>query len=398
MRAEPKTILLFLYNHYDVVKRLFLQYGQYGNIQQHELDELLEDTEPEIRARLLEYKLLKPIGSDFEMHSVFFSLMEFILSEFKPLLPETIGKYHHSISKLYQKIRAGINGDRVLVAQMIRDLNGEIREFLELVERNTSALLKETRELKANVSKIEYREKVLRASRWIEEYVLPLNKILDVSHGDSVAQQLYDVAQYANNRRLNFDDENIRLQFEKLYDQLINTNDELLRQSKILINELLPLIERIRTESMILTGWIEFLKKPYRRPVPKLLKATRASLISKSMYINTWEYFEQFSEADDVFLEDESVEMEKWIFNKAAYKELLMSQLPVENFFDWAGKLVQEEYKDIDPEKLFALMMLLFEEEVVIEPMGDAETFDEIRTTRSLIKVPQIKVTTDGLF
>jgi hypothetical protein len=66
-----------------------------------------------------------------------------------------------------------------------------------------------------------------------------------------------EISEYANRRRLDFGDETNRSEFEKLYIQLIQTNTDLLRQSKILTNELLPLLERIRTESLILTGWIE---------------------------------------------------------------------------------------------------------------------------------------------
>ena len=183
----------------------------------------------------------------------------------KPMLPETIEKYHTSIAELFRKIRENINGDKVTLSQRLNDLAIEVRSFYEMVERNTISLLQETRELKANVKKIDYREKIVRASRWIDEYIIPLNKILDINHSTSVANKLYEISEYSNKYRLNFDDENSRVQFEKLYFQLIQVNDNLLRQSKILTNELLPLIERIRTESIILTGWITYLKNPYKR-------------------------------------------------------------------------------------------------------------------------------------
>ena len=95
-------------------------------------------------------------------------------------------------------------------------------------------LLTETRELKSNVAKIDYREKVHKASFWIEYYIIPLNQILDVHQYDSVASKLYEVSEYVNQKRLLYQEEDIRSQFEKLYSQLIQVNDNLLRQSKIL--------------------------------------------------------------------------------------------------------------------------------------------------------------------
>jgi hypothetical protein len=109
--------------------------------------------------------------------------------------------------------------------------------------------------------------------------------ILDVNHSESISNKLLDVSEYANQRRLNFEDEGIRQSFEKLYHLLIQTNDDLLKQSKILTNDLLPLIDRIRTESLILTGWIEFLKYPYKISPPKLLKMDKVNPLSNKIYL-----------------------------------------------------------------------------------------------------------------
>src|SRR6202007_166344 len=133
----------------------------------------------------------------------------------------------------------------------------------------------ETRELKANVNRVDYKEKIQRASFWIHYYIIPLNTILDVNEKNSVTNRLLEISEYANQLRLNATDEDIRQSFERLYFMLRQTNDDLLRQSKILTYELLPLIERIRTESIILTGWITFLKNPYKQKVPKIFESKK---------------------------------------------------------------------------------------------------------------------------
>ena len=223
-----------------------------------------------------------------------------------------------------------------------------------------------------------------------------MNKILDINHSASIANKLYDVSEFSNKYRLNFDDENTRVQFEKLYFQLIQVNDNLLRQSKILTNELLPLIERIRTESIILTGWITYLKNPYKQKSPKLLKRKEVTVYSPSTFFNAAELFEQFKNDVDVYFEDEEVETEKWIFDKEHYTEKLKSNLPVDNFFKWCNKTLKEDYKKVEIEKFFALASLAFDETIQLEYSVKPE-FDKIKINDLTLTVPKIKINQHGI-
>lgn len=391
MKAEPKTILRFLLEHYDVIAELFETQSKEGIIKYEVLNQLVAKHESDIRPQLIEYKILSPVNDNYEIRTVYYNLIEFVLSEFKPMLPETIEKYHTSIAELFRKIRENINGDKVTLSQRLNDLAIEVRSFYEMVERNTQSLLQETRELKANVKKIDYREKIVRASRWIDEYIIPLNKILDINHSTSVANKLYEISEYSNKYRLNFDDENARIQFEKLYFQLIQVNDNLLRQSKILTNELLPLIERIRTESIILTGWITYLKNPYKRKAPRLLKRKEISVYSKDTFYNASEIFEQFKNETDVYFEEEENESEKWIFDKEHYTKKLKDNLPVHNFFNWCNKTLKEDYKKVEIEKFFALTTLAFDEDIERE-YGAKPEFDKIKINDLTLTVPKVTI------
>lgn len=392
MRAEPKTIVNFLANHFDFLKDLFDAQRQEGLIRKEDYNKLSLTHNSDILQQLFEYKIVRKVNDDFEFHSVYWSLLEFILNEFKPLLPETIQKYHHSITTLYRKIREWANGDKVVLSHSIADLSGEIKQFYETVEKNTLALLKETRELKSNLDRIDYREKVLRASRWIDDYILPLNQILDVNLNDSITNQLYDLSQYANRKRLSTSDESIRLLYEKLYNQLTQTNDNLLTQSRILTNELLPLIERLRTESLILSGFIEFLKNPYKVKTPKMVKSLRTTLYASGMYLNATEYVEQFLNQEDFYLDLNAEPTDKWIFNKAEYKDKLTSNLPVENFFGWCEKTLMVDYQEVDPRKFFSLSILLFDNDVKVEFPSKGET-ESIKMNHLKLKVPKLKIT-----
>jgi hypothetical protein len=391
IKAEPRTILSFLHANFDVVKDLFSYQIADGLITKEVYDMLIQKHGHTMNIRLREYRVIRSLGSDYEMRDVYFKLMEFLMFEFKPLLPETIEKYKGSISELFLKIRKYENQDRDILQERIKNLSHQVREFVDLVERNTFRLLAETRELKSNIDRIEYREKVQKASFWIEYYILPLNRILDVKHSESVTSTVLDVSEYANRRRLDFQDETIRMEFEKLYAQLIQTNTDLLRQSKVLVNELLPLLERIRTESLILTGWIEFLRNPYKMDTPPLLKGTRTMVYAKDMLYKVREFFEQFSVNDYVTLEDGVVDFDKWIFDRDLFKGNLTKSLPVNDFFGWCYKELQKDFQDIETDKFFALCGLLFDGDLQIEFPKKAERIT-LNTTTSTISLPKIKV------
>lgn len=391
IKAEPRTILSFIHTHFDVIRDLFNYQSTDGIITREVYDMICNKHGHTMNARLREYRVIRPIGSDYEMRDVYFKLMEFLLFEFKPLLPETIEKYKGSISDLFLKIRKYEQQDRDILQERIKNLSHQIREFVDLVERNAFRLLAESRDLKSNIERVDYRDKVHKASFWIDYYILPLNKILDVNHSESVANTLVGISEYANRKRLDFGDETLRSEFEKLYMQLIQTNTDLLRQSKILTNELLPLLERIRTESLILTGWIEFLRNPYKMDTPPLLKGSRNMPYAKDMLYKVREFFEQFSVNEVVMYEETEAEFDKWIFDREAFMQKLQSQMPVNDFFTWCYKTLNKDFENIETEKFFALTGLLFDEALQIDfPKKDERV--NIETTTSKLSVPKIKV------
>jgi len=169
-----------------------------------------------------------------------------------------------------------------------------------------------------------------------------------------------------------------------------------LKQSKLLTNELLPLIDRIRTESLILTGFIEFLKTPYKSKVPKVFKLYRDYPYSNDMYFNAKEFVEQFSNDESIIIDDTLANQEMWVFNKEKYREEMMASLPIPNYFEWAGKKLKSEYSHLETDKFFSLTGLLFEEgiDLEVDPKSDRQV---IKTSQMNLRVPKIKITKNGL-
>jgi hypothetical protein len=396
IRHEPETILSFLHNHFNLMQDLFFMQKKEGIIHKEELDVLCSRYGSGLQAKLKEYKVLRPVGTDFEMRDSYYKLFEFLLYEFRPLLPETIEKYKIAISELFNKIRKGIHHDSDILVERIKNVSYQVREFLDLVEKNALRLLSETRDLKSNIERVDYREKVHKASFWIEYYILPLNKILDINQPDSIASKLLEVSEYANRRRLDNQNEISRLEFEKLYNQLIQTHNDLLKQSRILTTELLPLLERIRTESLLLTGWIEFLRNPYKVEPVALLKPNRGMPQAKDMYHKTKEFFEQFTSQEPLVIEDTKVDFDRWIFDRELFKDKLEHELPLTDFFSWCMKTLKHDFSNVDTDKLFAVANLLFDEDLLIEFNKKAERLN-IKTQSSTLTVPKLKIYRNGL-
>ncbi len=396
LRHEPQTILNFLHNYFDLMQDLFFLQKKEGIIHKEELDLMCNKYGVGLQAKLKEYKVMRPVGTDFEMRDSYYKLFEFLLYEFRPLLPETIDKYKSAVSELFNKIRKGIHHDKDILLERVKNVSYQVREFLDLVEKNALRLLSETRDLKSNIERVDYRDKVHRASFWIEHYILPLNKILDVNQPESIASKLLEISEYANRRRLDTHNELARIEFEKLYNQLIQTHNDLLRQSRILTTELLPLIERIRTESLLLTGWIEFLRNPYKVDPPQMLKSNRGMPYAKDMLYKTREFFEQFQQQDAILVEDNSVDFDRWIFDRDLFKHKLESELPCNDFFAWCMSSLKKDFTEVDTEKFFAVANLLFDEDLLIEYNNRSER-TQIETKNSTISVPKLKIIPNGI-
>lgn len=69
-----------------------------------------------------------------------------------------------------------------------------------------------------------------------------------------------------------------------------------------------------------------------------------------------------------------------WHFDKEHYKEKLVSQLPINNFFLWCYNTLHQEYEMVEKDKFFALTTLIFETDIIAELSGmniELELFNE---------------------
>lgn len=393
-KSEPKSIFQFLATHFDLLRQLFDIQVKNEIILKSQITDTLTEFGNDVENQLFEHKFLVEQNDDYVINEPYFVLFEFVLQQFKPLLPEEIEKFGQSIRTLFLNIKEGIKQDKNILLDRIEALLNEIKKFRNAVTNNTISLLNESRELKANTRKIEYQEKVQNARYLIDYYIIPLNTILDLNHSQSIYNELLAISQFSNNKRFDYSDESIRRRFEKLYNLLRQVVKDISQQSTILSNELLPLLDRIRTESEYLQGFHLYLTNMncYKgiNP-PKVFNTTRDNLYNPFIYENTKEYFEQFKNEGDVFIKEEVNDIEQWVFNKNEYKSLLNSKLPVDDFFTWCKYAIENERKDFNIDNYFMITSLIFEEEYNIEQDNDNRKIS-MKTNQGEFLMPKLKI------
>lgn len=390
MRTDPKEILRFIERHFEAVRKVFGLQREDSIIRFEALRQVCSHHDVELK-KFLEYKILKRYGgNEFQLTTYYQYFLEFILREFSLELPEAISKYHTSISQIFAHLsKEQVSGN--LAPTLVNNLIQQVKEFAEAIDNNITRLDEEAKELKSNIKKISYVQKVEKATEWIEYFIKPMNNILDNNHPDSITRKISEISIYANERRLDSEDVEVRLLFEKLYYYLEATRKELLYQLTYLVRTLIPLIHRIKTEAQELSGLIEFMKDPMRHTPPYMFKVTDYYIYSKNADLDAKEIFEHLAKIKPVFNHDESEFVLPWRFEKDKYKELLMDSLPIGNFCQWVLKTLKTKEEKITWEKFMSVSTLVFEKDVAVE-INDKPGDIEIKVQQVNLKVPVIKI------
>lgn len=416
MNINGKSILGFLHRNYDFTHRLF-SIAKQANffIKEETLKDLCREFEVNFDI-LKEYRIVKEQrNSEYNLPSVYVQFLSYLFSDFSMPMHESVDKYRASITNYYTQLLQEKEHNKV--NDLINSLVGEIEEFSEIIENRTQQLLKETRELKSNLLQIGYLEKARKASYWIDNYIIPLNDILERENPHSVYQELTRISDFASRQQYEHTQFEIRKQFTALYLHSKNIIDEVLKNSAVISKELLPLAERIKSESQILTGAIAYLKD-IRQAALGLKKAEELPQIAffETTRLNHTLYSESFGQ-DAKFLwerlqEDESFVLQPtenevfdtWFFDletKSHYKNKLIQDLPIDNFFQWCYASLQTEFhetatQNINSEKFFAVSSLLFLDEefekdfqIQIDTIFEPEKV-EICLADLILEVPKI--------
>lgn len=394
MRARPKNILAFLTNNLELVRLLFNFSREDDIITTEEFSSLCKEKQVE-ENKLVDYKIVKelPTGG-YKVNKHYTNFLEFLFQEFYLSLPEALEKRSSAIDAIFTKLLLG--PEKQNIVDYIKGLIDVIDDFLNDIDNYTSRLLSDTESLKSNSSSVSTLAiRIQKANYWIEEFIKPLNYILDKAETKSIVNLIGQIGVHANQKKYEEGDYNIRNQFEKLYLNALNADKELNIHLRRLTRELLPLLDRIKTNSLILSGFYHFLEG-FDKPVQ--FTSRLIGPIMKSKYVpvsGNFEneariFLEHFRETKQVFFYDEQPEESTAFPDSEYFREILQADLPVSDFYLWCYRTGEKIDDKINMEKFTVISGILLEREFNAEFDG-AERYS-IELSDVTLNVPKVRV------
>lgn len=401
LNLSGKDILNFLLRHYEFVQLAFNSSKPDFIIDsdkfQHLINEYNTSSESKISISRIttDLKFCRQLSTgEYKLNGNYTSFLEFIFDDFILDLPETLKNRHRAIFNHFTNLQVESNDQKIIL--LVQEIIKEVENFLNDIGRQTVRLLRDTESLKVNAENhSDFTLRIQKANYWIDEYIIPLNSILDNDHPNSVVNAIIQVQRYSSEKRILADTYELKREFEKLYACVVNAKTELDETLRMLTRDLLPLLDRIKTDSIILSGFYHFVEnidqpEGYIIPLPCLLRKTKGNVLSKTFSSEAEFYIDQFNyQTPEVLYEEETEEME-WLPDASHFKEQLLKEKEVSNFYQWCFDSLKKYTDNITLAKYFTVSNLILEEDLVVEYKDD--TRFEIHLSDAILKMPKVKI------
>lgn len=388
--TDARTILKFLDTHFENIKVLYKINQKQKVISSFELEKVFNSNV--LIDNLEEYDIItERHDGEFTLNEVYRDFISYLLDDFALDMPAQIRKYYLSLSELHRDLKSCTSKDDIV--NTITGLNDEILKFESQLQRNINGLIKESKIIKINKEKLDYSQKMQKTQKLMETYARPLNTILE-NHVDSIYSIIQNIIEEANYKRFDDNDVNLQERYKNLYHHYSDIKEIIFAQNKLLIQEVMPLLDSITTESNILSGCITFLNDNTVYSVPSLLDRKRNITYSSNAKYDAQNVWEGYLNTDEEVFIDESVPItDKWIYDKNKYKKILLKSLPVDDFYQFIGEALSEEIgdnlKDIESKKFFDLSKLIFEKDIKVNYKEHRANIELLDIT---ISVPTIEI------
>ena len=400
IRLSGKQILKFLQNHYEFVQGAFNHSKPDFIIETYVLEKLIEEynigNDPKISVtKLIDVKFCRQSPTkDYKLNIHYTSFLQFIFDDFTLDLPQTLKERYNTIFKLFTELKTEPKTDKTIV--LIQNIITVIDVFLNDIHRQTQRLLSDTESLKVNADEYSDLSKRLeKAIFWIDEYIEPLNKILEKEHPESFYSALVEIQKYTSEKQYIANSFKLKREYKKLYGSVVFARAELDQNLQKLTRELKPLLDRIKSDSIILSGFYHFVEnvdylENYIVPIPSLIKKTRGIAIFKEFYSEAEFFVDQFNyKASDLYYEEPSEEIE-WLPDSIFFKKQLLKEEKIEDFYLWCYNALKKYTANITLSKYFSLTNLLLEEDLVAEYNVNERKTIELKDAS--LKIPKVKV------
>ncbi len=366
LRAEPRAVMRFIEDNFEALSQLYRIQLKKNVIPAESFDEVTRHKGDIVTRRLSAFKILRPVGDDYRLAEEVGAYLGFLMQEFKPLLPEQLRRYHTSIQDVYELLTMRPDLEDKTRSLRLEHLYNEVQSFLDNVTNNTYTLLKRSQRLKVNRQQMTYSERVKEARMLIEQYIDPLNQIVNLNDANSIASLLQNIGRDINLDRMANYPPSVIERYEQLDNLLRQVNARLQRESDVIRRELTPLIERIKRESEVLGGWLVFLERPLLLTVPDFAKRNPQNIFGDQTAADLKIYMEQFRllrQASRIKLSEGPVVQETPLLDRQLYRKRLKAALPISDFFTWCLKAIADHPAERQESDLFELTSLLFSSE-----------------------------------
>jgi hypothetical protein len=401
LNISGKDILRFLLNHYDFVQKAFDISKPDFIIDSDKFLQLISEynTSSESKVSIskittdLKFCRQLPTG-EYKLNGTYTTFLEFIFDDFILDLPETLKNRHQAVFIHFTSLQSETDETKLIL--FIREIVKVIEDFLNDIQGQTYRLFRDTESLKVNAENhSDFSIRIQKANYWIDEYIIPLNTILNKEHPNSIVNAIIQVQRYASEKRILAKTYIQKREFEKLYASSVNAKTELDQTLSKLTRELLPLLERIKSDSIILSGFYHFIEnidnpEKYIIPLPNLLRRTRDSIISKTFGSEAEFYIDQFNYKIPEILYEEATEEIEWLPDSSHFKKQLLKEKEINNFYQWCIDALKEHTNVITLSKFFMISNLILDEDLVVE-YKDEKRF-EIHLLDVVLKMPKVIV------
>jgi hypothetical protein len=401
LNLSGKDILKFLLTHYEFVQLAFnaskpdfiIDADKFLNL----INEYNTSSESKISVSRItaDLKFCRQIPTgEYKLNGNYTSFLEFIFEDFILDLPETLKNRYQAIFSHFTSLQVETNEEKIIL--LIQEIIKVVERFLNDIEGQTYRLLRDTESLKINAENhSDFTLRIQKANYWIDEYIIPLNSILNIDHPNSIVNAIIQIQRYTSEKRILADSYVLKREFEKLYGCAVNAKVELDQTLSKLTRELLPLLERIKSDSIILSGFYHYVEnvdqpESYIISLPAILRKTKTNVLSKTFGSEATFFIDQFSyQAPEVLYTEQSEELE-WLPDASYFKEKILKEKGVDNFYQWCFDALKEHTDNITLSKYFTVSNLILEEDLVAE-YDDGLRF-EVQLSDAILQMPKVKL------
>lgn len=400
IKLSGKHILRFLQIHYEFVQEVFNMSNPDFIIEFNNLDKLIEEynisNDPKLSiSKLIDVKFCRQLPTkDYKINRSYSDFLQFIFDDFTLDLPETLKNRYQTIFNLFTELKTESDLNKTIV--LIQNIVNVIEVFLNDIHRQTQKLLSDTESLKVNAKEYsDLTKRLEKAVFWIDEYIEPLNKILEKEHSESFYAAIVEIQDYTSEKRFIVNNYKLKTEYKKLYASAVYARVELDQNLQKLTRELKPLLERIKSDSIILSGFYHFVEnidspESYHIPLPNLIKKNKANAIFKEFHSKAQFFVDHFCyKSADVYYEEDIEDIE-WLPDSAYFKKQLLKEEKIDNFYKWCFDILIEHTDEITLSKYFTVTNLLLEEDLEVDYIERER--QQIELSDAILQMPKVMI------